>query len=555
MKYFDRNTWFWLFIAGLLFLPFLGGVPLFDWEETNFAELAREMCLTGNGLRLQLYFQPFTEVPPLYIWLQALSFNLLGVNEYAARLPNAILGMLVLPYLYISGKFLISRRFGFLWAMSWLGSILPFIYFKSGIIDPFFNFLIFNGLFFAIHYIWQKRKFPPLYFSRQAFTYLLLAGVSLGLGVLTKGLEALLIFVLTLAVYTAFSKFKNYLPWLSFLKILALIAGVFMLWVLIDGAVHGFDYFAQFAARQWERIMGTDGAPGSFWAFHWAVLLLGCFPASILALRGMGSIQMKKEHLIDFQKWMIVLLVVELIMAGYQNHSLWYSNSLAYYPISFLAALAMWNFVVKKAVLQTWIPWAINSFGLLFVLLSAAIPYLGLHPKLLQNIGAQADEFTQAALQAKVNWSFMDYAPALWLLLVLMGFTLLYRRRTRRSFKVLLFGTAVYTMLALVVFAGKAHTYSQGAQVAFFKNQQGRDVYLTTYGYKSYAPLYYGQVQPPTHAMAKSKHWLLSGKADKPVLISTKVSLTPGFEEQYPEAEFLYEKNGYRFYRLSANAE
>ena len=34
--------------ALILFIPFLGGVHLFDWDEINFAESAREMILTGD---------------------------------------------------------------------------------------------------------------------------------------------------------------------------------------------------------------------------------------------------------------------------------------------------------------------------------------------------------------------------------------------------------------------------------------------------------------------------------------------------------------------------
>ena len=53
----------------LLFAPFLGGVHLFDWDEINFAEIAREIVLSGTYLSPQLNFQPFTEKPPLFMWL------------------------------------------------------------------------------------------------------------------------------------------------------------------------------------------------------------------------------------------------------------------------------------------------------------------------------------------------------------------------------------------------------------------------------------------------------------------------------------------------------
>ena len=35
-------------ISSILFIPFLGGSHLFDWDEINFAECAREMIVTGN---------------------------------------------------------------------------------------------------------------------------------------------------------------------------------------------------------------------------------------------------------------------------------------------------------------------------------------------------------------------------------------------------------------------------------------------------------------------------------------------------------------------------
>ncbi|HYD21854.1 MAG TPA: hypothetical protein VEB40_10290, partial [Flavipsychrobacter sp.] len=65
-----------LVISAVLFLPFLGNVHLFDWDEINFAECAREMLTTGDYLRPQVDYQPFWEKPPLFIWMQALSMNL-----------------------------------------------------------------------------------------------------------------------------------------------------------------------------------------------------------------------------------------------------------------------------------------------------------------------------------------------------------------------------------------------------------------------------------------------------------------------------------------------
>ena len=98
-----RDQLYFILGAAQLFLPGLGAVHLFDRNKINFAEIAREMIVTGDWLRPQIDYQPFHEKPPLFMWLQALSMKLIGINEYAARFPNAICGVITLLFLYRSG--------------------------------------------------------------------------------------------------------------------------------------------------------------------------------------------------------------------------------------------------------------------------------------------------------------------------------------------------------------------------------------------------------------------------------------------------------------------
>ncbi|MCE9540607.1 MAG: glycosyltransferase family 39 protein, partial [Bacteroidetes bacterium] len=142
-----------ILIAGaalLLFVPFLGAVHLFDWDEINFAECAREMLVTGDYFSVKINFQPFWEKPPLFIWIQALSMNIFGINEFAARLPNALAGCLTLLVFFNIGRKLVDEKFGLIWALVYAGSFLPHFYFKSGIIDPWFNLFIFSGIYYFI---------------------------------------------------------------------------------------------------------------------------------------------------------------------------------------------------------------------------------------------------------------------------------------------------------------------------------------------------------------------------------------------------------------------
>ena len=46
-------------IGSFLFIPFIGQSHLFDWDEINFAEAAREMLVTNDWLTVQINYLPF----------------------------------------------------------------------------------------------------------------------------------------------------------------------------------------------------------------------------------------------------------------------------------------------------------------------------------------------------------------------------------------------------------------------------------------------------------------------------------------------------------------
>lgn len=189
--------------AMLLFIPQLGAVHLFDWDEVNFAEASREMLITHNYSIPQINFEPFWEKPPLFFWMQVLSMKCFGVNEFAARFPNAVCGICTLLLLYHIGKKHVEEQFGLIWALVYAGSLLPHFYFKSGIIDPWFNFFIFLA-------VYQFSMYSRLKEHRQR-KYIVLAGLYAGLAMMTKGPVALLVLGLTYGVYMLLSRFRRFI--------------------------------------------------------------------------------------------------------------------------------------------------------------------------------------------------------------------------------------------------------------------------------------------------------------------------------------------------------
>lgn len=68
----------------------LGSIGLVGPDEPRYASVARAMAQTGDWLTPRLDGQPWFEKPVLYYWSAAAAFDLLGVNERAARLPAAL---------------------------------------------------------------------------------------------------------------------------------------------------------------------------------------------------------------------------------------------------------------------------------------------------------------------------------------------------------------------------------------------------------------------------------------------------------------------------------
>jgi 4-amino-4-deoxy-L-arabinose transferase-like glycosyltransferase len=94
----------------LLYGLFLGLFPLLDPDEPVYGETAREMLLTGDWLSPRIYGDFWYDKPPLFYWLEAVSFSLFGISTWSARLPSALLGIGTVLYVFWSSCSLFGER-------------------------------------------------------------------------------------------------------------------------------------------------------------------------------------------------------------------------------------------------------------------------------------------------------------------------------------------------------------------------------------------------------------------------------------------------------------
>jgi len=520
--------------ALLLFVPYLGAAHLFDWDEINFAECAREMIATGNYLRVQIDYLPFWEKPPLFIWLQVLSMKLFGINEFAARFPNALAGAVTLCSLYYVGSRAVSEKMGRLWVLLYAASWLPFFYFKSGIIDPVFNLFIFLAIF-QLHCVRLKER---------KTVHALLAGFFLGLATLTKGPVALLVGGLCFVVYIVLQRgFKGFSFAAIFWLALSAVATTCS-WFAVEIALHGWSLVGQFITYQIRLLQTEDAGHGGPFIYHFIILLIGCFPASVFLLQ--RTRVPERDQTRDFTRWMWILFWVVLLLFSIVKTKIVHYSSLCYFPLTYLAALQVYRWWQGSARLPRWVVITGLAIGSLLGLAIFLLPVIGLQKEKL--IPLIADPFAVANLAAPVRWS---YAECLWGLFYLAGIWvsfLLLRRRLKNAFLLLCLVQVIAMEATVIHFTPKIEAYSQRAVIDFYQQFQGQDVLVYPLGFKSYAHLFYTKKQPPAAGAHPTEEELLYQPVSKPVYFVCKINNAAAFAA-LPQLEQIGSKNGFVFFK------
>jgi len=526
-------------LAALFYLPFLGLTHLFDWDEINFAESAREMLVSGEYTFVQINYVPFWEKPPLFIWMQALSMQLFGVSEFAARLPNALCGILTLLLLYRIGKREKDANFGLLWTLSYGCSMLPFLYFKAGIIDPWFNLFIFLGIYYGYRYLIDtSQKIPNV----------LLVGLFTGLSMLTKGPVGPLLVGLSLGIFFFFNLKRRKEIKVShiFLGLIGFIlVGGF--WFLIQIFTGKWEVIVDFVVYQIRLFQTQDAGHGGFLGYHAVVLLVGVFPASIFALGELFGAR-KSDKIAALHLLMKIAFWVVLILFSIVRTKIVHYSSMAYFPLAFLAAFHLHELWQKEKGPRGW---QLLLLGLIGLILSLAVGSLAFAPALQEGLREASwlrDPFAKGNLQADAGWRGYEWFPGL---LLLLGLCLAFwqvRKRIRLFTYLIFASTALFTFLSVLWIVPRAERISQRAAIEFFESKAGEDCYLATLNYKSYAHYFYGRVKAGQRREARDKTWLRSGPIDKPAYFSTKIQFKEQVLQRSPELELLYTKNGFAFF-------
>ena len=277
----ERWTYRWLALfLTVIWLGMLSARPLFNPDEGRYAEIPREMLSGGDWVIPHLNGLAYIEKPPLQFWATALSYRMLGVSEFAARLYTALTALATL--LVVGG---VARR---LWnpqaswrAMAVLSGMLMFVALGQLLtLDMSLTFYLTLSL--AAFVLAQTETQPRPWL-------MLLAWAGAGCGVLTKGVVAAAIPAAVLLLYSVYA--RDFAPWrrLQLAKGLPLFLAITVPWHWL--AAQRLQDFLEFffVHEHLARYLTPVADREEPWWFFGGVFLLGSLPWTVSGLRVLGS--------------------------------------------------------------------------------------------------------------------------------------------------------------------------------------------------------------------------------------------------------------------------
>ena len=258
-------------LAVIWFVP-LGWRHLLPSDEGRYAEMAREMFVTGDWITPRYNGYKYFEKPPLQTWANALSFAWFGLGEWQARLYTALTGFAGVLVVGYTGARVFNTATGVFAAL-----VLA--------VSPYWNLMgHFNTLDMGLSF-WMELSLCALLLAQRpnlsggaARGWMWVCWAAMALAVLSKGLVGLILPGAVLVLYTLIA--RDWALWRRLYLVSGLIVffAIVTPWFLLvqERNPEFFNFF--FVVQQFRRYLTPEqNRPGAFYYFV-PVLIIGFLP-------------------------------------------------------------------------------------------------------------------------------------------------------------------------------------------------------------------------------------------------------------------------------------
>ena len=295
----------WLILIGWIAFGWnLGNIGLIDETEPLFAEASRQMFVTGDWITPFFNGDTRFDKPALIYWCQAIAYAIIGVNEWAVRLPSAIaaFALICLAFYTIQWYFAKqdeleqvsrpNRRYKTSFIAAALMALNPetIIWARTGVSDMLLTGCMASALLcFFLGYAGRaggetitnaQSPMPHALFPNKWYLafYVLIAGA-----ILTKGPVGIVLPALIVAAFLLYvGRFREVLAEMRLLVGMLIILGLSVPWYALVIWRNGWNYINSFFGyHNLERFTEVVNGHSAPWYFYFLVVLLGFAPYSV----------------------------------------------------------------------------------------------------------------------------------------------------------------------------------------------------------------------------------------------------------------------------------
>ncbi|MEA5577408.1 glycosyltransferase family 39 protein [Anabaena sp. UHCC 0451] len=308
----------WLLLINFIAFGWnLGNIGLIDETEPLFAEASRQMLITGDWITPFFNGETRFDKPALIYWCQAIAYSIMGVNEWAARIPSALAATAVTALAFYAVQWHFAkkdqleqvanptRRYLTAAVASALMALNPemIVWGRIGVSDMLLTGCIASAL--LCFFLGYAQNSTPSRFPNKWYLacYVLMAGA-----ILTKGPVGIVLpgfIMIAFAVYLGkfWQLWREMRPILGMGIVLAISAPWYALVTWRNGWNFINAFFGYHNIERFTEVVNGHSAP---WYFYFLVVLLGFapysvfIPASIARLTGLKFWQ--RSHLLNQER-------------------------------------------------------------------------------------------------------------------------------------------------------------------------------------------------------------------------------------------------------------
>jgi len=424
----ESNRYWWLLLAvAIIWFGNIEYRKLIKPDEGRYAEIPREMVVSGDWVTPRLNDLKYFEKPPLQYWATATAYEVFGEHQWTSRLWAALTGFAGILLVWFAGARLFRREAGHYAAMLLGGSMLYVLMAHINTLDMGVTFFITLGI---VGLLLGQQEGADTGVRRN---WMYVAWVAMALAVLSKGLMGLILPGAALFLYSVVQRdlgMWKRIHWGMGLMLFMLVVSPWF-YLVMKANPEFFDKF--FIYEHYTRFTTKDLGRYQPWYYFVPVLLLGMMPWTILMFDTMlrtWKDSRRSDKAFNPERFLLVWAVFIYIFFTISG------SKLPSYLLPMFPALAL---LMGKQLAEM-------SGRRLFWLIAPMLPVVALGLGLAPFTDQRADSPLQHEMYGEyANW--LVAASLLWLLSVIVGLLLLRRNNKPLAVLVLALGCLIAAQL------------------------------------------------------------------------------------------------------------